>query len=180
MKRVKLFEACDFTMGQSPSSESYNAEGRGIPFYQGNADFGKKTPVAKTWCDAPKKIARNGDVLLSVRAPIGAINVASEECCIGRGLAALTPHVEVIDLEYLQHYLRYIRPDLERRGTGSTFKAIGKKVLAELEIPVTSIVVQSEIASMLNQVLAQQDEAQGALNFFDKLVKSRFSWEVAA
>ena len=92
MKRVSFIEVCDLTMGQSPRSDSYNNEGRGLPFYQGNADFGKKTPVARVWCDAPKKRAYAGDILLSVRAPIGAINVTTEECCIGRGLAALKPH----------------------------------------------------------------------------------------
>ena len=115
MSRVRLFETCDFTMGQSPSSESYNSEGRGIPFYQGNADFGKRTPITRVWCDSPKKKANAGDILLSVRAPIGAINVAAEVCCIGRGLAALAPKEGRANSDYLQHFLRYIKPDLERQ-----------------------------------------------------------------
>ena len=180
MRRVTLFEACDFTMGQSPSSDSYNSEGRGIPFYQGNADFGKRVPVARVWCDAPKKKAAAGDILLSVRAPIGAINVAIEECCIGRGLAALKPRAGRTVSEYLQHYLRYVKPDLERKGTGSTFKAIGKKALAELELPLPGLTEQKAIAEVLNLAYSQQDNEREMLNALDEMVKSRFSWEVAA
>ena len=75
------------TMGQSPPSNTYNTERKGLPFFQGKADFGNKYPVATVWCDSPQKIAEKGSILFSVRAPVGEINLNLERSCIGRGLA---------------------------------------------------------------------------------------------
>ncbi|MBR3224063.1 MAG: restriction endonuclease subunit S [Atopobiaceae bacterium] len=177
---MPLFAVCDFTMGQSPSSDTYNTNGDGMPFYQGNADFGKRSPSPRVWCNSPKKTANEGDILISVRAPIGAINIAAEQCCIGRGLAALAVRPDAATRDYLEHYLRYKRPELERRGTGSTFKAVGKKIFAEMTLPIVSVDEQSEIAKKLNNALELQEEAASQISMLDELVKSRFSWEVAA
>lgn len=177
---MPLLAVCDFTMGQSPSSDTYNTNGDGMPFYQGNADFGKRSPSPRVWCNSPKKTANEGDILISVRAPIGAINIAAEQCCIGRGLAALAVRPDAATRDYLEHYLRYKRPELERRGTGSTFKAVGKKVFAEMTLPIVSVDEQSEIAKKLNNALELQEEAASQISMLDELVKSRFSWEVAA
>ncbi|MFC3771124.1 restriction endonuclease subunit S, partial [Paenibacillus sp. GCM10012303] len=97
---VKLVDICNLNMGQSPESSSYNQDGDGIPFYQGNADFGELTPETRYYCNKPTKIAKKNDILLSVRAPIGAINIATETCCIGRGLAALTAKEDLTDTKY--------------------------------------------------------------------------------
>lgn len=77
------------TMGQSPPGESYNSSGEGIPFYQGKTDYGWRFPERRLSCTAPTRFAEEGDTLVSVRAPVGALNVANERCCIGRGLAAV-------------------------------------------------------------------------------------------
>ena len=82
MSRTPLNAFCALTMGQSPDSESYNIEHNGFPFYQGNADFGRIHPMVRVWCSAPKKLAKAGDILISVRAPIGALNIADCDCCI--------------------------------------------------------------------------------------------------
>lgn len=87
---ARLEEICAINMGQSPDSSTYNEDGNGLPFFQGNADFGEIYPAVRMWCSEPTKIAREKDILISVRAPIGALNIANCECCIGRGLAALT------------------------------------------------------------------------------------------
>lgn len=179
-KLIPLLEACDFTMGQSPSSDTYNNSGNGLPFYQGNADFGKRSPAPRVWCSAPKKTASEGDILISVRAPIGAINIASERCCIGRGLAAIEPKSGIVARDYLEHYLRFRRPELERRGTGSTFKAVGKKVFAEMVLPIVPLEEQAGIARRLNGVVALKESALSQIDGLDNLVKSRFSGEVAA
>ena len=171
---MPLFAVCDFTMGQSPSSDTYNTNGDGMPFYQGNADFGKRSPSPRVWCNSPKKTANEGDILISVRAPIGAINIAAEQCCIGRGLAALAVRPDAATRDYLEHYLRYKRPELERRGTGSTFKAVGKKIFAEMTLPIVSVDEQSEIAKKLNNALELQEEAASQISMLDELVKSRF------
>ena len=101
MKFDILSEYCFVNMGQSPASETYNNNADGLPFYQGNADFGEIHPQTRIWCSAPVKIANKGDLLISVRAPIGALNIATEQCCIGRGLAALTPKLDKCRIKYI-------------------------------------------------------------------------------
>jgi len=78
----------DLTMGQSPPGETYNEAGEGLPFYQGRADFGFRFPTLRVYCTSPTRFAKAGDSLISVRAPVGDINMASEHCAIGRGVAA--------------------------------------------------------------------------------------------
>ena len=78
----------DLTMGQSPPGETYNEIGEGMPFYQGRADFEARFPKRRVYCTAPTRLARRGDTLISVRAPVGDINMAAEDCAIGRGVAA--------------------------------------------------------------------------------------------
>ena len=173
-EKVRLGDVCALVMGQSPSSTSYNADSAGLPFYQGNTDFGAVHPEAKTWCTDPKKVAEQGDVLISVRAPIGAINVADERCCIGRGIAALRPHEGLMSQEYLVHLLQSNRKALEAMGTGSTFKAIGKKALSNFEISLHDPSEQQTISAQLGQVLACIKLGERQFSLLDTLVKSRF------
>src|SRR5688572_2249746 len=88
-KWVKLAAVCEVIMGQSPPSSTYNTGGVGLPFFQGKAEFSELHPIVKKWCNVPAKTARQNDILLSVRAPVGATNVPDQDCCIGRGLAAI-------------------------------------------------------------------------------------------
>ena len=76
-------------MGQSPPSSSYNTSGKGLPFLQGNADFGVLYPTPRVYCTKPLKLSETGDILISVRAPVGELNISSFKCIIGRGLAAV-------------------------------------------------------------------------------------------
>ena len=134
---VTLPDLCELNMGQSPDSSSYNADRNGLPFYQGNADFGERTPIARVWCSSPVKTADKGDILLSVRAPIGAVNIACERCCIGRGLAALSARDSVALPEYLYYAVVSKKDELNLKGTGSTFKAVSKKHLRNSIFPAT-------------------------------------------
>src|SRR5437016_5029318 len=86
---ASLSEIADVILGQSPPSSTYNQEQIGLPFYQGKSDFGSIYPIPQTWCSSPKKIAQAGDVLVSVRAPVGPTNICPDVSCIGRGLAAV-------------------------------------------------------------------------------------------
>ncbi len=88
-KEMKLKVFASINMGQSPKSEYYNNEGIGLPFLQGNRTFGIRYPSIDTYCSEPKKIANSGEILFSVRAPVGDINIANQKICIGRGLASL-------------------------------------------------------------------------------------------
>ena len=174
MSRTPLNAFCALTMGQSPDSESYNIEHNGFPFYQGNADFGRIHPMVRVWCSAPKKLAKAGDILISVRAPIGALNIADCDCCIGRGLAAITPDATCADTMFLFYALYASAAELQRRGTGSTFKAISKNALSNLLLPSYCLEEQKEISAVLQQVdhlisLRQRQEEKLA-----ELVKARF------
>ena len=171
---ARLDSICKLNMGQSPDSASYNEDGRGVPFFQGNADFGAIHPSVRVWCDAPTKIAHAGDILISVRAPIGALNIANRDCCIGRGLAALTVDESVCNKKYLWHCISSKVDELNAKGTGSTFKAISKNVLAETEIVLPSIEQQVKIANELELISNMLSLRKQQLAKLDELVKSRF------
>lgn len=172
--KVKLADVCTLTMGQLPSSNSYNEIGNGIPFFQGNADFGEEAPVPRVWCTDPKKTAEGGDLLISVRAPIGAVNMAVERCCIGRGVAAIHPNDDSISVDFLKHQLLSKRRELETMGTGSTFKAVGKKSLGNLTLVLYPEDTQHEIERCLNQIKKQIKAISSQSSKLDSLVKSRF------
>ena len=161
-------------MGQSPDSDSYNENGEGVPFFQGNADFGERYPVTRKWCTSPTKMAEPEDILISVRAPIGAMNYAKEECCIGRGLAALTPDKTKVSPEFIFWLLKGKNEELNSKGTGSTFKAIGRKVLEETLIPDIALETQLEYSTILEKVYAVIQNRKAELIKLDELIKARF------
>ena len=169
-----LTEYCTLNMGQSPDSKTYNTHGKGLPFYQGNADFGETHPITRVWCSAPVKVAEDGDILISVRAPIGAMNMAVERCCIGRGLAALTPIRNKCSKQFLYYALQSKVDSLIAQGTGSTFKAISKKVLEATCIPAYSTIEQEQIAETIGRVDNAIAARRNQLLLLDQLVKSRF------
>ena len=173
MKYNLLKDIAIITMGQSPDSSSYNEEGNGIPFYQGNADFGELYPIARVWCNSPKKTAKENDILISVRAPIGALNYAKEECCIGRGLAAIT--IENSSMRnYVFHFLKAQNKELNNKGTGSTFKAISKLVLEEVQVPVMSVEQQKVSMKLMDTIEQTIRQRKQELQKLDDLIKARF------
>ncbi|MDD6082575.1 MAG: restriction endonuclease subunit S [Oscillospiraceae bacterium] len=174
MRYVELKDVCKINMGQSPDSKSYNENGNGIPFFQGNADFGDRYPVTRVWCNSPTKIAESGDILISVRAPIGALNYADKKCCIGRGLAALTPDKTKVSSEFIFWLLKGKNAELNNQGTGSTFKAISKKVLEETKVPNIPLEKQYEISNRLEKIYSIIQFRQIQLTKLDELIKARF------
>lgn len=174
MDYIKLKDVCTINMGQSPDSDSYNENGNGVPFFQGNADFGERYPVTRKWCSAPTKMAAPEDILISVRAPIGAMNYANEECCIGRGLAALTPNREKVSPEYIFWLLKGKNAELNSKGTGSTFKAIGRNILEETLVPDISLEKQTECSIILEKTYKVISSRKQQLQKLDELVKARF------
>lgn len=174
MKYIPLKDVCKINMGQSPDSSSYNEIEKGIPFFQGNADFGERYPIARVWCNAPTKIAQPEDILISVRAPIGALNYAKEECCIGRGLAALTPDKNKVSLEFIYWLLKGKNAELNHKGTGSTFKAISRNVLEEIMVPVVDYEKQHEYAEILEKIYTIIHKRKEELHLLDNLIKARF------
>ena len=116
----------DLTMGQSPPGETYNEVGEGLPFYQGRADFGIRFPTRRVYCNAPTRLASAGDALISVRAPVGDINIATERCAIGRGVAAARHKTGSRSYSYqFMHSIEEVFARFE--GEGTVFGSIGKK-----------------------------------------------------
>lgn len=160
---VPLPEVTTIVMGQSPPGSTYNERGEGLPFFQGKAEFGTVSPSPKKWCTEPMRLAETGDILLSVRAPVGPTNLAVERCCIGRGLAAIRADAARLDPTYLRFFLRYSEPRLANMGQGSTFAAIGRAEIASLRIPLPLLHEQRRIVDLLSRaegILRLRREAQ--------------------
>ncbi|MBP1908451.1 restriction endonuclease subunit S [Methanolobus bombayensis] len=147
----KLSDAAKIIMGQSPPGTSYNQKGDGEPFLQGKAEFGEISPNNIQYTTEPKKMAPMGSVLISVRAPVGDVNVSNMDYCIGRGLASIS--LCNGDNLFLYYLLQYLKPELENNSTGSTFKSISKSHLSNLVIPIPPLDVQQEIVIKIhNQI----------------------------
>lgn len=147
---VELGDVAQINMGQSPPSAVCFDYENGLPFFQGKTEFGAKYPRISKWCSSPKKIADKGEILVSVRAPVGDINVAPEKCCIGRGLAAIRG-IESYN-NFLYFVMNFTKDSLVKIGQGSTFKAINKNVLFELKIPNPPLPERRKIAEILSTV----------------------------
>ena len=173
VKRKPVSEIAQIVMGQSPSSDSYNESGEGVPFFQGKADFGDVYPKKRVYCTAPQKMAEAGDILMSVRAPIGDVNLAREKCCIGRGLAAIRANDDM-DAKYLFYVLQHYKDRLAYLGTGTTFKAISREILREFVIPICDVTQQKKIADFLDTLHGLIKNRQRVLTLLDELVRSRF------
>ncbi|GCL45276.1 restriction endonuclease subunit S [Microcystis aeruginosa] len=161
-KRVKLPYFCHLIMGQSPPSSTYNTQKIGLPFYQGKSEFGHIYPNPQKYCSKPNKIAEKGDILLSVRAPVGATNVCLEKSCIGRGLAALRP-LENSSTKFIFFLFRYLEPILAKAGTGTTFKAINKDFLCQLELNVPPLPEQHRIVEKIEELFSELDDGVASL-----------------
>ena len=168
---VRLGEVAAILMGQSPPSESYNSEGIGLPFLQGKAEFGEVYPTPIKWCSRPLRISPPGAILLSVRAPVGDVNLAPFQCCIGRGLAAICAN-EKVDTAFLFHWLRLAKPKLEEHGTGTTFQSINRNVLENFPILLPPLPEQRAIAHVLRTVQRAKEATEGVIAAFKELKKS--------
>jgi type I restriction enzyme S subunit len=157
---VRLGEVVAILMGQSPPSESYNSQGIGLPFLQGKAEFGEVYPTPIQWCSQPLRISPPGAILLSVRAPVGDVNLAPFQCCIGRGLAAICAN-EKVDTTFLFYWLRLAKPKLEEHGTGTTFQSIHRNVLEDFPIPLPPLPEQRAIAHVLLTVQGAKEATEG-------------------
>jgi type I restriction enzyme S subunit len=142
-------EFAEIIMGQSPPSSTYNREGKGLPFIQGKMEFGDIHPSPILYCSQPIKIAEPNDILISVRAPVGDVNVARYRLCIGRGLAAIRFNLNRASNWFYFYYFQKIKNFLENLGKGSTFKAITKEDLENLKVPYPSFFEQQKIAEIL-------------------------------
>lgn len=173
-KKVRLEECAVITMGQSPASTTYNYEKEGIPFYQGNADFGDIYPKIKCYCTKPIKIANKEEILLSVRAPVGKINIANTHCCIGRGLCSIKVKENKCEMKFLYYLLKSKEKNLNERANGSTFKAINKNQISEIDFYLPNIEIQKKIVLILDKLVEILRDKKEILLQLEELSKSIF------
>lgn len=157
----RLIEICDIIMGQSPPGKTYNESGNGIAFYQGNRDFGFRFPLPRVYCTAPTRIAEAGDVLISVRAPVGALNITLTKCAIGRGVAALRMK------RYSNGFLFYFlstRKDLwdQFNSEGTVFGCLNKTEFHKvaIDIPADSILSKFDAIIKPIDIMIQNNEIE--------------------
>ena len=158
----KLEDCCTIIAGQSPESKYYNTAGKGIPFFQGKADFGDLYPTIRVYCSQPTKIAEKDDILLSVRAPVGPTNLAPCQVCIGRGLTAIRPSSQLLT-GYVLMFFRFFEAQLALKGTGTTFNAITQNVVKNLEIPIPPLDEQRRIVFRIEEMFSELDNSVSTL-----------------
>ena len=150
-----LSDVANIMMGQSPDGSSYNEDGEGIIFYQGSTDFGLRFPDIRQYTTLPSRYANKGDILMSVRAPVGALNIANNDCCIGRGLSALSSKIgSMTHLYYLMNDFRLKFEGMNSAGT--TFGSITKDELFSLPVVIPTKSVISEFEQVCEQIFDKQ------------------------
>lgn len=169
----KLSEVANITMGQSPEGSSYNEDGEGMVFFQGSTDFSFRFPEVRMYTTEPTRFAKEEGILLSVRAPVGTINIANEDCCIGRGLAALNSKNGTQSyLLYLMYYFKS-KFNIQNR-TGTTFGSIDKDTLYDLAFPKPPIGLQKRFQEIVGKydsmILSRSRENQELIQIRDFLL----------
>lgn len=149
--KFKLEEIVDVTMGQSPKSEYYNIEGKGYPFLQGNRTFGFKYPTFDTYTTVMTKSAKAGDVIMSVRAPVGDINITPVDMCLGRGVCSL--RMKNGNQGFLFYMMKYYIPHLVRKESGTVFGSVNRNDINGLEVDIPEdFLIQEKIARYLEMI----------------------------
>ena len=150
-----LSDVANITMGQSPDGSSYNEDGEGIIFYQGSTDFGLRFPDIRQYTTSPSRYANKGDILMSVRAPVGALNIANNDCCIGRGLSALSSKIG--SMPHLYYLMNDFRLKFEgMNSAGTTFGSITKNELFSLPVIIPTKSVISEFEQVCEPIFYKQ------------------------
>ncbi len=174
-------DAFEITMGQSPPGDTYNEDGNGIPFYQGRTDFGFRFPTRRMYCTAPTRYAKQGDTLVSVRAPVGDINMADEECCIGRGVASVRHKSGASSFTY--YAMANLYPDFAAyEAEGTVFGSINKQNFENLRciVPSPSIVSAYEklVGPLDEQISTFEKQSRTLATLRDTLLPKLLSGEL--
>jgi type I restriction enzyme S subunit len=179
---VKKLEAvCELTMGQSPRSEFYNETGDGVPFHQGVTDFGDRFPTDRLYCTANGRMARAGDILFSVRAPVGRMNLADKDLMLGRGLSAIR-HREGHQA-FLWEELRSRFTEEDMIGNGAIFAAVTKTDMQNIELlcPPTSLIetASNHFDSLNKQIETLTKQVRNLRSTRDLLLPRLLSGQIA-
>ena len=155
---ASIGDVCKVIAGQSPEGKYYNTDGTGLPFYQGKKDFGDKfIDVPQVWTLKTTKEAQDGDVLMSVRAPVGSINFATDRVCIGRGLAAIRAG-DKVDRNFLFYGLLHKKSEI-KGSEGAVFASINKEQIKKIEFPFPPLPEQKRIVAILDEAFEGIDRA---------------------
>ena len=180
-KAGTVVDGFNLTMGQSPPGDTYNEDGNGLPFYQGRTDFGFRFPTRRIYCTEPTRYAKPGDTLVSVRAPVGDINMANEECCIGRGVAAVRHKSGAASFTY--HSMANLYPDFARfEAEGTVFGSINKDSFEKLRfvIPPDEIVAayERQASPLDEQIRTLENQSRTLATLRDTLLPKLLSGEI--
>ncbi|MPM10649.1 hypothetical protein SDC9_56983 [bioreactor metagenome] len=162
-REVKLEEIIEIEMGQSPKSEFYNQTGEGLPFLQGNRTFGDKYPYFDTYCTENKKIANTNDVIMSVRAPVGDLNIAQTKISLGRGVCAMRLKGEQ-NSNYLFYLMKHNIKEMINRESGTVFGSVNKKDILGLEVKITNNKFEQKAIAHILSTLDDKIEVNNQIN----------------
>lgn len=146
----KLENIADVTMGQSPRSEFYNTKGEGIPFLQGNRTFGRRFPKFDTWTTKMTKEAKAGDVIMSVRAPVGDLNITPVDMCLGRGVCGI--RMKNGKQDFLYYLMEYSIPQLINKETGTIFGSVNRNDINGLRVLIPDEKTQDKVTAILKNI----------------------------
>lgn len=169
----RLDRVCEVIMGQAPSGEAYNSEGRGWPLIAGAGDFGENYPNAKKFTTEASKLSQPGDIILGIRATIGEKVLSDGVYCLGRGVAGLRAK-SGLDSRYLWHWLTHINPQLASKAKGATFKQVNRQDIGEFGIVLPLLPEQRRIAEVLDKAEELRAKRRTALAQLDTLNQSIF------
>ncbi|WP_373398379.1 restriction endonuclease subunit S [Algoriphagus halophilus] len=156
MNQIRLKYIASIEMGQSPPSSEYTTEDEGIPFLQGTAEFGEKYPSPIIYSLSPNKFSFKNDILFSVRAPVGEININNQKIGIGRGLCSIRAKNNNSQ-EFLWWALHAVRVQLKYLETGTTYSAVSTEDISNLVLPIHDLNIQNKIANYLDTEVAKID-----------------------
>jgi type I restriction enzyme, S subunit len=177
-----LGKSFELTMGQSPPGDTYNQSEDGLPFYQGRTDFGFRFPTKRIYCNAPTRLAEIGDALVSVRAPVGDVNMAIERCCIGRGVASVRHQSGCVG--YTLYAMKNLGAHFKNFDTeGTIFGSINKKDFEALPVVVPSqglLVAFGEISKALDgSIEINEQKIRGLVEIRDTLLPRLISGQIS-
>lgn len=160
--KCKLEEIVDVTMGQSPKSEYYNTEKNGYPFLQGNRTFGFKYPTFDTYTTVMTKSAKAGDVIMSVRAPVGALNITPVDMCLGRGVCSL--RMKNGNQSFLFYMMKYYISHLLKKESGTVFGSVNRNDISGLEVDIPEDVEEQNKIARYLEMIDDKIELNNAIN----------------
>ena len=160
--KCKLEEIVDVTMGQSPKSEYYNTEKNGYPFLQGNRTFGFKYPTFDTYTTVMTKFAKAGDVIMSVRAPVGALNITPVDMCLGRGVCSL--RMKNGNQSFLFYMMKYYVSHLIKKESGTVFGSVNRNDINGLEVDIPEDVEEQKKIARYLEMIDDKIELNNAIN----------------